>query len=237
MTDDDLGYLGHSKVAQVIRRHNWAESGLESPAEWTPELKAAVALCLRSEAIGAVYWGPDRRIIYNDQTIGILGDRHPSALGAPASEIWTQTWANLGPMMERVFRDGREIHGSNTRFALDSLGHPSEAYYNYSFTPIVDAAGDVAGIYGIGRETTPLVMAERFELLNRTGVVIAAETDLEKVVQAVTDAGVKLSGAQFGAFFYNVTNVQGESYMLYSPVRGSTRGFQLVPHAAGHGYL
>lgn len=57
---------------------------------------------------------------------------------------------------------------------------------------------------------------ETLEILNRTGSAIAGELDLEKVVQLVTDAGVQLTGAQFGAFFYNVTDDSGESYMLYT---------------------
>jgi GAF domain-containing protein/PAS domain-containing protein len=54
------------------------------------------------------------------------------------------------------------------------------------------------------------------EILNRTGAAIAGELDLERVVQMVTDAGVELTGAQFGAFFYNVVDPAGESYMLYT---------------------
>ena len=40
--------------------------------------------------------------------------------------------------------------------------------------------------------------------------------DLAEVVQTVTDAGVELTGASFGAFFYNVLNEAGESYTLYT---------------------
>ncbi|MGN3975437.1 GAF domain-containing protein [Tsuneonella sp. SYSU-LHT278] len=54
------------------------------------------------------------------------------------------------------------------------------------------------------------------ETLNRTGEAIASELDLEQVVQQVTDAGVALTGAAFGAFFYNVTDPDGASYMLYT---------------------
>jgi PAS domain S-box-containing protein len=54
------------------------------------------------------------------------------------------------------------------------------------------------------------------ETLNRTGPAIAAELDLQKLVQMVTDAGVELTGAEFGAFFYNVRNEEGESYLLYT---------------------
>jgi len=53
-------------------------------------------------------------------------------------------------------------------------------------------------------------------ILNDTGASVARERDLEKIVQIVTDAGVELSGAQFGAFFYNVLTPDGGSYMLYS---------------------
>src|SRR5215210_1230197 len=56
----------------------------------------------------------------------------------------------------------------------------------------------------------------RLETLNQTIARVSAELDLERLVQSVTDAGVSLTGAQFGAFFYNVTDAQGESLTLYT---------------------
>jgi PAS domain S-box-containing protein len=56
--------------------------------------------------------------------------------------------------------------------------------------------------------------ARALEVLNRTGVAIGSELDLERLVQIVTDAGTELSGAQFGAFFYNVLRPDGEAYTL-----------------------
>jgi PAS domain S-box-containing protein len=58
--------------------------------------------------------------------------------------------------------------------------------------------------------------ARALEVLNRTGIAVAAEHDLEKLVQMVTDAGVELSHASFGAFFYNVFREDGEAYTLYT---------------------
>jgi PAS domain S-box-containing protein len=52
--------------------------------------------------------------------------------------------------------------------------------------------------------------------LQRVGTALTAERDLHTIVQIVTDAGTELSGAQFGAFFYNVLDEAGESYMLYT---------------------
>ncbi|HEX8301941.1 GAF domain-containing protein [Sphingomonas sp.] len=54
------------------------------------------------------------------------------------------------------------------------------------------------------------------EALNETGSGLAAQLDVESIVQSVTDAGVSLTGAQFGAFFYNVIKADGESYMLFT---------------------
>ena len=54
------------------------------------------------------------------------------------------------------------------------------------------------------------------EVLNRIGALLSGELDPDRLVQAVTDAGREVTQAAFGAFFYNVTNPQGESYMLYT---------------------
>jgi len=54
------------------------------------------------------------------------------------------------------------------------------------------------------------------ETLNATGASIAAELDLQALVQAVTDAGVELAGARFGAFFYRLTGPDGDSYDLFA---------------------
>jgi PAS domain S-box-containing protein len=69
------------------------------------------------------------------------------------------------------------------------------------------------------RKQAEVVLREQshtLETLNRTGAAIAGELDLEKLVQMVTDAGVSLTGAQFGAFFYNVANKGEERLMLYT---------------------
>jgi PAS domain S-box-containing protein len=54
------------------------------------------------------------------------------------------------------------------------------------------------------------------EILNEVSLKLSAELDVEKLVQAVTDAATKLTGAKFGAFFHNVEDEKGESYLLYT---------------------
>lgn len=52
------------------------------------------------------------------------------------------------------------------------------------------------------------------ELLNETGTKIAAELDLRTLLQSVTDAATQVSGAKFGAFFYNIVDERGEAFSL-----------------------
>ncbi len=90
--------------------------------------------------------------------------------------------------------------------------------------PILRPDGSVSEWVGVHTDITEQRAAEEalreetriLEALNKTGAALAAQLDLESIVQTVTDAGVELTGAQFGAFFYNVFNSAGESYMLYT---------------------
>jgi PAS domain S-box-containing protein len=72
--------------------------------------------------------------------------------------------------------------------------------------------------------------ARVLELLNRTGATLSSKLDLESLVQAVTDAATELSGARFGAFFYNTTDGQGNAYSLYTLAGAPREAF------AGFGY-
>jgi PAS domain S-box-containing protein len=67
------------------------------------------------------------------------------------------------------------------------------------------------------------------EVLNRTGTAVAAELDLDRLMQTVTDAGVELSGAQFGAFFFNVVRSGGEAYTLYTLSGAPREAFDKFP--------
>ncbi|MCK1302060.1 MULTISPECIES: GAF domain-containing protein [unclassified Bradyrhizobium] len=67
------------------------------------------------------------------------------------------------------------------------------------------------------------------QILNRAGALVAANLDLAEVVQTITDAGVELTGAGFGAFFYNVLNESGESYTLYTLSGAPREAFSKFP--------
>lgn len=71
--------------------------------------------------------------------------------------------------------------------------------------------------------------ARALEILNRTAAAVAGDLDQDRLVQTITDAAVEVTGAQFGAFFYNVVNDAGESYMLYTLSGAPREAFSKFP--------
>jgi signal transduction histidine kinase/DNA-binding NarL/FixJ family response regulator len=68
------------------------------------------------------------------------------------------------------------------------------------------------------------------ETLNRIGAALASELDVGRIVQTVTDAATELTGAQFGAFFYNVVDKQGEKLTLYTLSGAPREAFENFGH-------
>ena len=97
--------------------------------------------------------------------------------------------------------------------------------------------GAVLGMLGIVQDITEQVCtkqlvqrhADALTIVNRVGIMLSAELDLKKLVQALTDAATKLSGAQFGSFFYNVLDEGGGSYMLYTLSGVDRKHFERFP--------
>jgi len=57
---------------------------------------------------------------------------------------------------------------------------------------------------------------QQLKILNRAARTISGDLDLERIVQTVTDVATEVSGAKFGAFFYNMVDDGSESYALYA---------------------
>ncbi|MEO6016207.1 MAG: ATP-binding protein [Polaromonas sp.] len=64
------------------------------------------------------------------------------------------------------------------------------------------------------------------ELLNNTGTLLTSKLDIRALVQAVTDAATEISGAKFGAFFYNTVDDGGQKLMLFALAGASREDFE-----------
>jgi PAS domain S-box-containing protein len=94
-----------------------------------------------------------------------------------------------------------------------------------TISPIRDSGtGEIVGASKVARDISARKQydaliarkSEKLRILNELASSIVGELELERLVQAATDAGRELTGAAFGAFFYNVQNEQGEAYLLFT---------------------
>ncbi len=108
-----------------------------------------------------------------------------------------------------------------------------------TISPLRDARGNIIGASKIARNVTERtrLLAEANEhaantqKLSEVGAIVASTLDRESIVQKVTDIATQLTGAEFGAFFYNVTNPDtGEAYMLYTLSGAPREAFSNFPH-------
>ncbi|HUR97600.1 MAG TPA: PAS domain S-box protein, partial [Pyrinomonadaceae bacterium] len=165
---------------------------------------------------------------WNKAAENILGYTADEAVGKSVLMLIPEERRDEEQMILSNIRAGKRVeHFQTVRLRKD--GRPIDVALTIS--PIKDADGKIVGASKILRDITRLKRIEeeraRFqqqleeeteivETINRIGSVLAAELEQEKLVQAVTDAATDLTGAEFGAFFYNVFDGKGGSYMLYS---------------------
>jgi PAS domain S-box-containing protein len=133
-------------------------------------------------------------------------------------------------ILERLRRGERVDHYSTVRRRKDG----GSIDISLCISPIKESSGRIIGASKIARDITEQKAAQEalqeqnkvLELLNATGTSIAAQLDLQGILQTVTDRATRLSGAQFGAFFYNVADESGESYLLYTLSGASREAFE-----------
>lgn len=58
--------------------------------------------------------------------------------------------------------------------------------------------------------------SETLQQIQDASRILTSKLELREVLQSLTDIGLELSRAEFGAFFYNTVDDRGESYMLYT---------------------
>ena len=184
----------------------------------------------------AMLWGTDGIMLYNDAYAAIAGARHPTILGSKVREGWPEI-ADFNDRAVKVGLAGGTLAFRNQELTLWRNGAPEQAWMNLDYSPLLDESGEPAGVIAIVVETTQKhhaeqeLLAERgaLETLNRLAAEIVSLQDRKAIVQHVVDTGVELTGAEFSAFFTNVRDDAGESYMLYTLSGAPRAAFECFP--------
>jgi PAS domain S-box-containing protein len=149
--------------------------------------------------------------------------------GIPTEDYIGKTSSEMGmtdPILTRWETTLRKVFSSGAEETIEySVSIQGRKWvFQSRIVPEFDEGGAVESVLAITRdisnqreaEEALLENVEILETVHHLGQVLSGELDMQKLVQFVTDAATELSGAQFGSFFYNLVDENGESYTLYT---------------------
>ncbi|WP_181703088.1 PAS domain-containing protein [Chthonobacter albigriseus] len=178
LTDTTVPHLaflaGGGRAGALIRALDPAASPFGSPERWPQSLRSVVGLMLGSKFPMFLAWGPELRMLYNDAYAEILGAKHPASLAAPMRQVWAEIWPDLADLVEAAL-SGEATYRDNLPLVMNRHGAPEETWFTFSYSPMRDENGAVAGMFCACQETTATVVASRRQAEEvRTRVLVEA---------------------------------------------------------------
>jgi PAS domain S-box-containing protein len=149
------------EMAARVDAFDWSQTSIGPSAQWPQSLRLALGICLNSGFPMFVWWGPQLINIYNDAYVPILRARHPAALGQPAQEVWGDIWETLQPETEAVLSRGEATWNERRELLLQRGGKTESGIFTWSYSPVMDEAGSVGGLYCVCIEETPRMRIEQ----------------------------------------------------------------------------
>ena len=201
ITRSDEFIIGGGEMGDRMRAHDWSGSPLGKPATWPPSLRTVVGLLLQSRVPMFVAWGQELGFLYNDAYAEILGAKHPAAIGKRFHDIWSEIWTDISPLIDAAMA-GEAIYREDLPLVLNRKGYDEQTWFTFSYSPVRDESGKVAGMFCAVSETTGGVLAERGlrelnETLERRVNDALAERKLLADIVEATDAFVQVVDLEY----------------------------------------
>lgn len=174
-----------SAALSGVEAFDWSETPLGPRASWPASLEAIFSTMLATPVAMCATWGDEQTLLYNAAYVPFLAKRHPAALGQPISEVWSDVWNDIGPLITRV-RAGEAASFVDWPLVMTRNGYEEDTWWSFAYSPIRDEKR-IMGILNIANETTAGVIAAR----QRDAAEIelrARNIALEKEVVARRDA-------------------------------------------------
>ena len=186
---DDV-FAGGGEVGELCRAIDWAATPLGAPAGWPQSLRTTVRTMLTSRFAMWMSWGAGLTMLYNDAYARMtLGAKHPWALGRPSSTVWAEIWKDIGPRIEGVMGTGVATWDEALLLFIERSGYLEETYHTFSYSPLSDDDGVVAGMLCVVSEDTERVIGERrLASLRELGAEFASATREGEALRATAAA-------------------------------------------------
>jgi PAS domain S-box-containing protein len=193
---------GGGEMGALMRAHDWSSSPLGPTEYWPQSLRTVVSLMLTSKFPMFVAWGPQLAFLYNDGYRPIFGAKHPHALGLPFREVWSEIWPDLEPLVTKALAGEATFH-EDLHLVMERNGYPEDTWYTFSYSPVRDETGGIAGMFCACSETTQEVKSRAAlkaeqdrlrELFQQAPGFMAMLRGREHVFELVNDAYLQLVG-------------------------------------------
>src|SRR5690348_7559802 len=148
----DLFPENGGEMGRVMREHDWSASPLGRPETWPQSLRTAVGLMLPAKAQIVLFWGAEYVALYNDAYAPTIGNKHPRALGRPASENWAELWDDLEPLLRGVRETGETFFAKDRPFVIERHGYMENVFFDISYSAVPEENGEVGGVLCIVSE-------------------------------------------------------------------------------------
>jgi signal transduction histidine kinase/DNA-binding response OmpR family regulator/serine phosphatase RsbU (regulator of sigma subunit) len=175
-------------VAEDLLAVDWDSTPLGPPGQWPQSLRSVIETLLSSRFSMWMAWGPELTFFCNDAyRRDTLGKKYPWALGRRADEVWAEIWHDIGPRIEQVMQTGEATWDEALMLFLERSGYVEETYHTFSYSPLRDDAGEIAGMLCVVSEETERVIAlRRMETLQALGSHLTSQLDEEAVLRLAT---------------------------------------------------
>ena len=172
-------------MAGLIAAADWQGTVLGHRSTWSQSLTTILRILVTSRYAMWLGWGPELTFFYNDAYAPTLGVKHPSALGQPARQVWAEIWKDIGPRAESVIHTGVATWDEGLLLLLERSGYPEETYHTFSYSPLPDDDGTIAGMLCVVTEETQRVIGERrLDTLRDLGAALGTARSEPEVMQA-----------------------------------------------------
>ncbi|HEU4691969.1 MAG TPA: ATP-binding protein [Vicinamibacterales bacterium] len=177
---------GGGSTGALMRAHDWSESPLGPPDTWPQSLRIVVELLLQSQFPMFVAWGKELGFLYNDPYAEILGAKHPRALGRRFYDIWSEIWSDISPLIDAAMA-GHASYREDLPLVMNRRGYDEQTWFTFSYSPVRDESGAVAGMFCACSETTRRVLAEQALRQNEAQLLELNETLERRVTDAIAE--------------------------------------------------
>ncbi|HYH95519.1 ATP-binding protein [Hyalangium sp.] len=224
-------FIGPSEMHVRVSAHDWAATPVGPVETWPQSLKSTVKTLLSSRYPMILLWGAELIQIYNEAYIGLIGDKHPGALGRSIRETQSESWEVIGPMIHEVISTGIPNWVPAQMLPLERAGYREESYFSLSYSAVDDDEGRIAGMLCVCSEVTQQVLGERRTRLLRDLAIKAGET--QSVEKTCLDIEATMASHSFDVPFalLYLREPDGKTLALAAGI-GLQRGAHAAPTVA-----